>query len=422
MHENNKRLDPVKDHIQYFIKWTIISAVIGIVVGAVGAVFGHAVVFATKLWQNNHWTVFLMPVAGLIIVGLYHLAHEEKNKGTDMVIESISEGGEISLATAPLIFIATVLSHSVSVSTGREGAALQLGGSLGNLFAKVFHLDEQDKKICIMCGMSACFAALFGTPLAAGVFAMEMVSVGFMYYAAMVPCFFASFIGANLAGYLGLAGEHYELGTLMAFDLTGAGVAFLIGVICALVGILLCTCLHESSSLYRKYFPNPYVRILVASTIFIVLTLLFPERLYNGGGLHLIERCFEGEAVPYYAFLLKILFTAVALGAGFKGGEIVPTLCVGATLGYTIASILGLPGGLCAGIGMMCLFVSVTNCPVATMFMAFELFGFEAMPFFAIAVAVSFTLSGYYGLYHSQRFPYSKLKPEPRTASQHDAE
>jgi H+/Cl- antiporter ClcA len=422
MHDDSKRLDPVKDHVQYFVKWTILSILIGVIVGAVGAVFGRAVVFVTKLWQTHHWTVFLMPVAGLMIVGLYQLAHEEKNKGTDMVLESISEGGAVSAATAPLIFISTVLSHAVSVSTGREGAALQIGGSLGSLFAGLLHLDEQDKKICIMCGMSACFAALFGTPLAAGIFSMEVVSIGFLYYAALVPCLFASFIGANLANFLGLAGEHYEIGLVPAFDFTGASYAFLIGVLCALAGILLCVCLHSSSSLYRKYFPNPYIRILAASAIYIVLTLIFSERLYNGGGLHLIERCFEGEYVPYYAFLMKILFTAVALGAGFKGGEIVPTLCVGATLGYTIATILGLPGGLCAAIGMACLFVSVTNCPIATMFMAFELFGFEAMPYFAIAVAVSFTLSGYYGLYHSQRFPYSKLKPEPRAAVHHDME
>lgn len=126
----------------------------------------------------------------------------------------------------------------------------------------------------------------------------------------------------------------------------------------------------------------------------------------------MIERCFEGESVPYYAFLLKMVFTAVAIGAGFKGGEIVPTLCVGALFGYVVSSVLHVPVGLCSAIGMVCLFVSVTNCPISTVFMAFELFGFEAMPYFALSIAVSFTLSGYYGLYHSQRFIYSKIKME----------
>ncbi len=126
----------------------------------------------------------------------------------------------------------------------------------------------------------------------------------------------------------------------------------------------------------------------------------------------MIERCFEGEMVPVYGFLVKILFTAVALGAGFKGGEIVPTLCIGATFGYVVSGLLGMPYGICTAVAMVCLFVSVTNCPVSTMFMAFELFGFEAMPYFVLGIAVSFTLSGYYGLYHSQRFVYSKIRTE----------
>ncbi len=404
----DKRWDPIKENVLYFLKWTLVSAAIGPSVGAAGAMFGHAVLLATRLWQTCHWTVFLMPVSGLAIVGLYHLAHEERNKGTDMVIESILEGSEISLVTAPLIVASTILSHMVSASTGREGAALQLGGSLGRLFGKVLRFGEQDRKICVMCGMSACFAALFGTPLAAGIFAIEMVRVGIFYYAALVPCVFSSFIGAAVAGCLGLEGERYDMGVFPGFGFGGAGTAVFIAVLCAMAGILLCACLHRGSALYQKYFPNPYIRVLAASAIYIVLTLLFPERLYNGGGLHLIEKCFEGEAVPCYAFLAKILFTAVVLGAGFKGGEIVPALCVGATLGHAAAAVLGMPLGLGAALGMMCVFVSVTNCPMATMFLAFEMFGFGAMPFFAIAVAVSFTLSGYCGLYHSQRFPYSK--------------
>lgn len=409
---DDKRLGPLIENGQYFFKWTVISVVIGLVVGAIGAVFGHGVIWATNLWQARHWTVFLAPVAGLVIVELYQLCHEEKNRGTDMVLESISASENISVATGPLIFISTILSHAVSASAGREGAALQLGGSLGNLTGKLLRLDDKDRKIAIMCGMSACFAALFGTPLTAGVFAMEVVSIGILYYAALVPCLFASFIGAAVAGKMGLAAEHYEMGAVPAFGIQGAALAVLLGILCAAVGVLLCVCLHRGGALYRKYLPNPYLRIVAGSVIYIGLTLLFSNRYYNGGGLHLIERCFEGESVPYYAFLLKILFTAVALGAGFKGGEIVPTLCIGATFGYTMAALLDMPAGLCSAIGMSCLFVSVTNCPISTVFMAFELFGFEGMPYFSLAVAVSFTLSGYYGLYHSQRFAYSKLRTE----------
>ena len=407
-----EQLKPLQENVHYFLKWTLISLVTGTVVGLIGTLFGYGIQFVTSFWKSHGWTLFLMPVAGLLIVWLYRVSHEEKNRGTDMVIDSISSTEDVTAATAPLIFVSTLLSHAVTASAGREGAALQLGGSLGNVIGKVIHLDEKDRKIAIMCGMSAGFAALFGTPLAAGVFAMEVISIGVMYYAALVPCLFASFLGAAISGRLGLVPEHYEIGVVPEFGAGGAVYAVILGILCACVGILLCVSLHHCGHAYRKYFPNPYIRILAGSVIFIVLTLLFPSRLYNGSGAQIIEMVFEGEAIPVYAFLLKILFTGAALGAGFKGGEIVPTLTVGAAFGYVFALVTGLPVGLCASAGMACLFVSVTNCPVSTMFMAFELFGFSAMPYYSIAVAVCFTLSGYYGLYHSQKFVYSKIRTE----------
>lgn len=408
----DEKLKPLRQNIQYFLKWTLISLVIGSVVGLIGTLFGHGIQFVTAYWKEHGWTLFLAPAAGLAIVWLYRVLHEEKNRGTDMVIDSISSGDDVTAATAPLIFLSTLLSHAVSASAGREGAALQLGGSLGNIIGKAIRLDEKDRKIAIMCGMSAGFAALFGTPLAAGVFAMEVISIGVMYYAALVPCLFASFLGAAISGKLGLVPEHYDIGTVPEFDTSGVMFAVCLGILCACVGILLCVWLHQCGHLYRKYIPNPYLRVVVGSVLFIGLTLLFPSRLYNGSGAQIIEQVFEGEAIPVYAFLLKIVFTGIALGAGFKGGEIVPTLTVGAAFGYVVSLVTGLPVGLCASAGMACLFVSVTNCPVSTMFMAFELFGFAAMPYYSIAVAVCFTLSGYYGLYHSQKFVYSKIRTE----------
>lgn len=408
----NETIQALRQNIRYFLKWTFISAVSGVTIGLAGTLFGLGIQKATAFWKSHSWTLYLLPLVGLLIVWLYRFAHEEKNRGTDMVLDSISSTEEVTPATAPLIFISTLLSHLATASVGREGAALQLGGSLGNLIGKAFRLDEKDRKIAIMCGMSAGFSAIFGTPLAAAVFAMEVISIGVMYYAALVPCVFSAFVGVSVAKFLGLAPEHYEIGLVPEFGASSALLTVLIGILCACVGIFLCVSLHQCGHAYRKVFPNPYIRVLAGSAIFIVLTLLFPARLYNGSGAQIIEMVFEGERIPVYAFLMKILFTGVALGAGFKGGEIVPTLTVGAAFGYLMSLVTGLPVGLCASVGMACLFVSVTNCPVATMFMAFELFGFAAMPYYAIAVAVCFTLSGYYGLYHSQKFVYSKIRTE----------
>ncbi len=416
--DKHESIAPLLENIRYFVKWTVISLAMGGIVGLIGSVFGRGVAFATRLWQDYHGTVFFMPVAGLLIVWLYRVFHEEKSKGINQVLESISAHEDISLATAFLIFVSTILSQSVSASVGREGAALQLGGSLGNFFGKLLRFDEKEKKIVIMCGMSACFPALFGTPLTAAVFSLEVIGIGTMYYAALVPCLFSSFIGGAIARNMGLPPEHYPVGPIPEFHMKGAAFVVLMGILCALVGILLCQALHKSESLYQKYLPNLYLRVLAGSGVYILLSLIFSSRDYNGGGLHLIERCFEGGAVPYYAFLMKIVFTAVVLGAGFKGGEIVPTLCVGATFGYTAASVFAAPPGLSCAVGMACLFVSVTNCPISTLLMAFELFGYEAMPYFALAIAVSFTLSGYYGLYRSQKFICSKIRLEPYEAGE----
>lgn len=402
---------PIGANLHYFIKWTAISCVIGLSAGFVGTMFGLGITWAGNFFNSHTWSIFLLPVSGVIIIWLYRTFHEDKNQGTNMVIEAISSNEKITIATAPLIFTGTILTHLSGGSAGREGAALQLGGSLGGLFGSVLQLDEKDKKIAVMCGMSACFAALFGTPLAAGVFAMEVVSIGVLYYAALVPCLFASFIGAGIAGKLGLAGEHFVIGAIPEFQLDSAAFIVLLGMLCAMVSVLLCIVLHGSERLYRRYIPNPYLRILAAGGLLIILTFLAGSRDYNGGGIALIERSIDG-GVPYEAFLIKMLFTAVTLGAGFKGGEIVPTLCVGATFGSAVGMLLGVSPALCAACGMAALFVGVTNCPIASVLLAFEMFGFEAMPYFSLIIAVSFTLSGYYGLYSSQKFVYSKIRTE----------
>lgn len=184
-----------------------------------------------------------------------------------------------------------------------------------------------------------------------------------------------------------------------------------LAVLCALISILFCLILHRTEHFYKKKFPNPFLRILAGSVVFIALTLILNTRDYTGSGLNLIEQAMEGK-VRYEAFLLKMVFTAIALGAGFKGGEIVPTLCVGATFGCTVGSLLGFDPALSTAIGMAGLFVGVTNCPISSFIIAMELFGFEGMRYYAVAVAISFTLSGYYGLYASQKFVYSKLRTE----------
>lgn len=402
---------PFGKNAEYFIKWTLIASLIGGVGGGIGACFAKTVIWATAFRQGHSWTLYLMPAAGVLIVWMYCRCHEENNRGTNTVLEAVSANQEVSLATGPLIFLSTVLTHFVGGSSGREGAALQLGGSLGSLSGKLLKLGKRDRKVAVMCGMSAVFGALFGTPAAAAMFAVEVASVGEIYYAGLLPSVFSAFLGANISHAFGVPAEAFSILNLPKFTPLTAAYTVFLGLLCALVSIGFCMLLHSAGKLYRKYIPNPYYRILAASALFILLTFLLGTREYHGGSMQLIEHAMEGHA-RYEDFLLKALFTAVALGAGFRGGEIVPTLCVGSTFGCIVGQIMGISPSFSAACGMAALFAGVTNCPISTMFIALELFGGEGMPFFAIVIAVTFALSGYYGLYSSQKFACSKTELE----------
>ena len=392
-------------NILYFLRWTAISIVMGTVCGLIGTVFGYGVIYAQRLFKTYSFMLYLMPVAGVLIVLLHQMFHEIGNRGTNLILESISSNEKIHMTTLPCIFVSTILSQAVGASAGKEGAALQIGGCIGNYLGDLFHMDERDKKVMIMSGMSGCFGAIFGTPLAAAMFGIEVISIGVAYYAALVPCVFASFIGAQISGALGLHGEAFQILHVPEFSLVPALYTVGLGLACALLSVCFCILLHETQHLYKKKIDNVYLRILVAAVLSIGLALVF-GRDYCGAGFNLVEQAVEGDA-GYLAFFFKMVFTAVALG-----GEIVPTLAVGSTFGCTFGLLTGFEPSLCAAAGMLATFVGVTNCPIATMFLGFELFGFEAMPYFAVAVAISFTLSGYYGLYSSQKFTYSKTKTE----------
>ena len=386
-----------------------LSILSGIVVGSVGTLFYFAMSFVTGLRESYPWLVFFLPAGGLIIVGAYRLMHDENDTGTNLVLSAIHSGDHLPLRMAPLIFISTLVTHLLGGSAGREGAALQLGGSIGNGIGRLFRFDEKDKHIMIMCGMSAAFSALFGTPMAAAIFSMEVVSVGIMHYSALVPCVIASLIAHGIAASAGASAETFLIEELPLFNVKTAIQISVLAILCALVSILFCVMLHQSEHLYKKLFKNPFIRIFAGGCVIIILTLLVGDQSYNGTGINIIERCFNGTVRPE-AFFMKMLFTAVTLGAGYKGGEIVPSFFTGAAFGCLIGNIMGFSPTLCTAVGMTAVFCGVTNCPITSILIAFELFGFEGVSFYLIAISISYAASGYYGLYKDQTIVYSKYK------------
>ncbi len=394
--------------LRHFFRWGIYSAIVGIVIGLVGAAFVNLLHIVNDFRGANPAIIWGLPIAGIIIVTLYKVCDYENDGGTNLVIATIHEKSTIPFRMAPLIFISTLLTHMFGGSAGREGAALQLGGSIGNQFGRWFKLKEEDIRTIVMCGMSSAFAAIFGTPMAAVIFAMEVNSVGVMYYSAFVPCVVSALSASAIANIFGVHAEYFGEVEAIAFEVIPSLKIALLGILCAAISVVFCMLLHKAGALYKQYFKNTYIRIVVASLIIIALTYLLGTNAYSGAGANLIEEAIAGHA-PSTAFLWKMIFTAVTLGAGFKGGEIVPSFTIGATFGCLFGTLVGLPPSLCAAVGMISLFCGVTNAPIASMIIGFELFGLDIMKYLLISVSISYMMSGYYSLYHEQKIKYSKF-------------
>lgn len=391
------------------VKWLVLAAVIGGIVGAASTLFSIVLKAVTNYRKAHGWMFLLLPVMGLIIVFLYE-KFGKNDGGTNQVLSTVRSRDNISLLSAPLIFISTALTHLAGGSAGREGAAIQLGGSIANQLGVWIHLDEEDRHVIVMCGMSAAFSALFGTPMAAAVFALEVVSVGVMYYTALMPCMISSLIASGFAAGMGVTSESFRVIDIPAFNLETGLKMGIISVGCAVISIFFCMVLKGVGKLYEKWLKNKYARVVAGAGLVIVITLLLRTTDYMGAGAELIERAVENGEADTFAFFWKMILTALTMRAGFRGGEIVPSFCIGATFGCVMGNLLGMSPSICAACGMVALFCGVTNCPITSILIAFEMFGFKGVSFYLIAVSISYAASGYYGLYRDQTIVYSKYK------------
>ena len=398
-----------KLYTESLLKWAAVSFAIGAASGAVGSVFHHCVDTATYLRGAYPWLLWCLPLAGLVIVGLYQLLNTQ-GMGTDAVLDAVLDGRRLKWQLAPSIFLGTVLTHLCGGAAGREGAALQLGGTIGQGTGRLLRLNEEDLQIATLAGMSACFSALFGTPLTAALFAVLCVSVGELYHLAMLPCLISALTAFWTSQALEVSPTHF---TVQVPELT-VGVFLrtaVLAALCGLLSIFFCRLIHGTGHLLAKYLPNPYLRAAAGGGAIIALTLLLGTRTYNGAGMDVIAASLESGTAPPWAFFWKLLFTAITLGAGYKGGEVVPSFFVGAAFGCAAGPLLGLPAGFAAALGLTAVFCGATNCLLASIALSVELFGSDGLLCFALACAVSFTLSGYSGLYDSQRIVFSKLHP-----------
>lgn len=385
-------------------RWAVLiicSVAIGAICGAVGGVFARSISFVTALRAENEWLIFLLPFGGLASVALYKLTKTE-GLGTDRALESAAGDSETPVLLMPVIFAASVITHLFGGSAGKEGAALQLGSGASEIVSKLIKADAKVHSVLTICGMAALFSAVFGTPVGACVFALEVAVIGKMNALAMFPSIVSSITAYFISTAMGVIPERFHIDVVPDFGIAVLLKTVGVAIVVSLAADVFCNMLHGGEKLAEKAFKNPFLRIFAGGCAVIVLTMIFGTD-YNGGGIFVIERIFEEGSVLPEAFLLKIIFTVITVSAGYKGGEIVPSFFIGATLGAALAGIFGLPVGFCAAIGMTAFFGGATNCPIASAVLAVELFGADGFILFAVAAFASRVFSGKVSLYHKQK-------------------
>lgn len=399
-----------KAAIRVALQWFFLAIPTGLICGLVGTLFHLSVERVTELRADQPWLLFLLPTAGLLITALYK-ATKCEGVGTNNVIRAVQSGEPVSILLVPAIFLGTVLTHLCGGSAGREGAALQMGGSIGWNVGTLLHLKDHDRRTATISGMAAFFSALFGTPLTAALFAMMVEDVGLTFTSAFVPAFTSALIAYGCSLAFGIAPTHFAI-TAPELTVWSAFLVILLGFACAAVSRLFCGLLHFMEHKVPQLLPNPWLRVFVGGVAVIAFSYLFGVGRYNGAGMGVITAAVEqGEALPW-DFLCKIFLTALTLSCGFKGGEVVPSFFVGATFGCVFGPLLGLPAGFAAAVGLVSIFCGATNALIPSILMGFELFSGAGLELIALGCGICYMLSGHHGLYSSQTFVTNKLRSE----------
>ena len=391
-------------------RWTLLAVCTGVLCGGIGTLFHLAVEWVTEQRAEQVWLLWLLPAAGIAITALYK-ATGCVGKGTNDVLRAVQDGSSVTPWLVPAIFLGTVLTHLCGGSAGREGAALQMGGSIGWNIGRVLRFNNHDCRTATVCGMAAFFSALFGTPLTATLFAMMVVDAGMMLTVAFVPGFLAALIAYDISLAAGVEPTRF---VITAPELSVAVVVrtAVLAMACAVVAVVFCQVLHFFEHRVPQLLPNLWLRAAVGGVAVVALSYLMGVGRYNGAGMGVIrDAVVLGKALPW-DFVCKILLTALTLSVGFKGGEVVPSFYIGATFGCVAGPLLGLPAGFSAAVGMVCVFCGATNTLVASILLAVEMFNGEGMELMALACGLSYMFSGYHSLYSSQGFRASKLFSE----------
>jgi H+/Cl- antiporter ClcA len=410
-------------------RWLLIVTPVAALAGSAVAFFLWLLDIVTATRVAHPALLYGLPLAGVVVAIVYHRFGKAAEGGNNLIVEQIHEpGGGIPWQMAPLVLAGTLVTHLFGGSAGREGTAVQMGGSIAGLFVRWLRLDRDETRILLSCGVAAGFGAVFGTPLTGAIFALEVVSFGRMRYEALLPCFFASIIGDLACTQWGIAHTHYHIAPgafagalpIIHLDLLVAAKVAIAAICFGITGFLFAETGHFLSAAFKRLAPSYWIRPIFGGVAVIALVWLVGTPAYLGlgvapqdpSGISIVNAFHAGGVTPW-SWFWKIVFTAVTLAAGFKGGEVTPLFFIGAALGNTLGVLLGLPVDLMAGIGFVAVFAGATNTPIACTVMSVELFGAEYLPYFALGCFIAYLFSGHTGIYLSQRVGASKIAHLP---------
>jgi H+/Cl- antiporter ClcA len=375
----------------------------------------------------NPEIIYFLPIAGIAIYFAYKFWGEGSSKGNNLIMDEIhNPGGGVPKSMAPLILISTVVTQLFGGSVGREGTAVQIGGSLAQMFSKWFGLSADDTRVILTAGIAAGFGAVFGTPLTGAIFAMEVLTIGRIQYTALIPCLVAAIVGDVTVLAWGVHHETYHiaivplghniLSAYLPLDVVLLGKVIIASIAFGLTSYMFAETVHGVKTVFNKLIKHKWLIPFVGGLIVILLTVILGKPDYLGLGVKpphpnaiTISSAFNTGGSDTWSWLWKTIYTTITLGTGFKGGEVTPLFYIGSTLGNTLSGLMNAPVSLFAALGFIAVFAGATNTPLASTFMGIELFGSEYALFFAVACFTAYFFSGESGIYSAQRIAIPKI-------------